>query len=58
MERLIERGVFDGEVAVGAFVNQRRDAVAVHRPGSQDTEDQQVEGALQERKRVGGHSSP
>ena len=58
MERLIERGVLDGEVAVGAFVNQRRDAVAVHRPGGQDAQDQQVEGALQERKRFGGHSSP
>jgi hypothetical protein len=58
VQRLVERRILDGEAAVGAFVDERRDPVTVHRPGSERPEDEEVQGPLDQRKRKGfRHSS-
>ena len=52
-------GIFDGEVAVGAFVDERGDPVTMHGPGSEGTEHEEVECALDERERRRfRHASP
>src|SRR5947207_12602494 len=44
--------MLDGEVAVGAFVDERRDPVTVHRPGGERPEDKEVQSSLDQRKRM------
>jgi len=58
VEGLVERGVFDGEVAVAALVNDLGDAVAVERFRAERLEDQHVDGALQQAHGFFGHCLP
>jgi hypothetical protein len=59
VQRLVERGIFDGEVAVGALVNERGNPVTVHWSGGEGAEHEEVEGALDERERRRfRHASP
>ena len=57
LEGLIERAVVDAERAVRAVLEPGGDGVAVHRAPAQCFEDEEVEGALEERQRVVRHSS-
>ena len=54
MQRLIERRVLDGEVAVRSLADERRDAVAVHRPLRQRAQHQHIQRALHEGQGRGG----
>ena len=58
MQRLIEGGVLDSQVAVGPLMNECGNAVAVHGPGGQGPEHEQVECPLHEGEGAGGHLSP
>src|SRR5690606_37407215 len=58
VKRLIERGVLDGEGAVGPLADPLRDAVAVHRRPRQGLENQHIDGPLHETERFTGHAFP
>ena len=58
VERLIERGIFDRQIAGGAFVHRQCDAVAVHRSGREGSEQEQIERALHQGQRCHRHVSP
>src|SRR5204862_8119725 len=51
VQRLIQRGVLDGELAVRAVVDERGDPVAVHRSGRERPEHEQVESSLDDAER-------
>src|SRR5688500_18975966 len=55
-ERLVERGVDDTEVAVGALVDPLAEGEAVHRLAGERTEDEKVECAVQEILRFAAHA--
>lgn len=50
VERLIQRRVLESEAAIGALAEEERDAVAVVGPQREGLEDQQIDGAGQERQ--------
>src|SRR5689334_4076847 len=56
VQRLVQRGVDDAELAGGAVVDPLAEREAVHRAGGEGAEDEQVERAVEEVFRVAGHS--
>src|SRR4029453_10467392 len=56
MEGLIERGILDGEDAVGALAHPSGDGITMRRPGLQGAQDEQVDCPLEQRQGVPCHA--
>ena len=48
MQRLVERGILDGEIAARLLADELRDAVTVERFPAEGLENQDIDGALEQ----------